>query len=118
MTELERKAEQLAAQKRQETFKVSKLEWEPATKHNVNPIAQETPMTDKWHKEGLEAMKKKWGIDGQFACEGELGARLRERTLGDALASDAHARMRHSSIKTSNASYQGRAIKMAVEVTR
>ncbi len=112
--------EQRAIDARNKKFGVQSLQWEPATKDNVNPVAQSFPMTDRWYQEGLLKMREKWGIDGQFACEGPLGARLEERrtTLSDALASDAQARMRHSSIKTATASYQGKQVRMSVLVSK
>jgi len=44
-------------------FGLTKLDWMPATKDNVNPVAQETPMTDKWQEQAMDKYRQKWGLD-------------------------------------------------------
>jgi hypothetical protein len=120
MTNIEQRALELQ-QARNTKYGTDRIEWEPATKDNVNPIAQETPMTDKWHEQSMERHRQRWGLKGDsLECAGILGMRLkaREESLADMTIENDRQRSAGFKLATAKIQYQNREVRLWVEVSK
>jgi hypothetical protein len=105
-------------------YGVRKLEYDRVQDRDALPKSIDAPdhtAEQEHHKAKMAEWKQRWGMD-KLSCSGLLGLRLdqkhQEQSLADRINDDDRQRSSGMKLATAKVNYQGKPVRLWVEVTR